>query len=217
MKKLIYSITYMACLLLPVCAHAEVFYAVRSYCMPEEGRFMLEPFPIGFSGKEMSPQDLAARKAQGIISAPKTQSSGVLTVECQIYSDTYKAVVDYDTRDSSNKYLSNQCNKKDTFAAGVELYRNGQKLIRLPLAGECETPGINKVAIWQKDDGTYKIELCQQTPSWNNGDPTVNQCDAIRRANTAKEVSESEFQKFFRYSYEMVPTSATTFSVIPNK
>ncbi|MCP5405554.1 MAG: hypothetical protein H6922_04980 [Pseudomonadaceae bacterium] len=187
---------YILALLLPVTLHAEVFYAVRSYCMAEEGRFMLEPFPIGYSASEIPAKTLEERRQQSVIAAPKTQSVGELNIECPIYKDSYKAVIAYDMRDDTNKY-QRDCNKADTYQAKIKLYRNGHHILNSSFGSECPYADVSKLTVWQKDNGTYQLEVCQQSPSWGGTDPLTVKCNRLRRGDINTPLTEDEQNKLF--------------------
>lgn len=205
-------LTYIFTLLISLPTHAQLFFATRSYCMPEEGRFLLEPFPIGYPEMKMHPKAVEVRRKQSVITAPQAQSNGDLEITCKIYDTSYKAIINYETRDDFNQYLSSQCNRKETYSASIKLYRNGHEIIKSSFGSECEYADVNKIEISQKDTGNYYLSVCQQTPSWNNRDTAITDCNRIlRRENTNGPVSDIERKKLFpEINYELKAISQST-------
>jgi hypothetical protein len=184
-------------------------FATRSYCMPIEGRFELEPFPLGAPDGTLTKMELAERKNQGVYAASASQSSGTLIIPCNIFGYRYKAVIDYETRDSENKYLNNQCNRLETYTSSLSLYRNNQLILQIGFGGQCRYSSFNRLTVWQKDDSSYRIEACQQEPGWDNGDPTANVCNEVSRQRTDKALTDAEMAKLLRMNYQVIPISPT--------
>lgn len=207
----ILAIAYIVALLASNSAYADAFFAVRSYCMPEEGRFQLEPFPISYPATKMPPEGIKAFRAQSVTVAPKSQSEGKLEITCKIHDQAYRAIVDYNTRDEDMKYLQGVCNQVDNYFASIKLYRNGHPIIDMSFGRECEYADTNKVIITQRNTGEYSLTACEQAPGWNTGGPTINSCGkSLARPNTNKPVSNEERKTLFpKDEYELKIISPT--------
>jgi hypothetical protein len=195
--------------LVPAISQAQPLFAARSYCLPYEGRFQLEPFPLAAPGHKLSAKELLERKNQGVYAASAIETAGTLTIPCNIDQYKFKAVIDYETRDHYNQYLTSLCDRRETYDAVLSLYLNNNLLFKAPFGGSCETATPSRVAIWVRNDTTYRIEMCQHAPGWDNGDPTVRVCNEVSRKHTDKALTDAEMAKLLRMNYQVVPISDT--------
>ena len=214
MKRSLISLAlYIIPLLSPIVAHADLFFAVRTYCTPEAHRFQLEPFPINLTHEGKIPaRTLKDLRKQAILAALQSQYDGELKTTCKLGKNTYNAIVTYQTTDTYNHYLQGRCSRVDTYAASIKLFRNGHHIMDSSFGRECEDANTTQVIVGEKDTGEYGITVCLQSPSWRNPDLATIQCNNILRQPTTNEpLSEQEQKELFSTKeYELTPISPTS-------